>query len=147
MTLAQSHWIHGNSLQIEYPERVEEVWRCGFYARVKGEPGSENWLHLAVPTPAVMDTDPMRINTVMVRFRTGSPDVYVRAVVVYDGEKRIASHEDIRLAPTHWTTERLDVPGDPRVSCGICVSLCVDFGVRAADHNIEVSGAGAEFLP
>ena len=39
VTLAHASWIHGHSMQIEYPDKITSEWRAGFYIRLDGRPG------------------------------------------------------------------------------------------------------------
>ena len=50
---AYTVWMHGNSLQVEFPDRLAELWRTGFIGRIVGQPGTENWVHFAIPTPTI----------------------------------------------------------------------------------------------
>ena len=148
MPLAHAMWIHGHSMQIEYPDRVDSVRRAGFYIRIEGKPGMGNWFHFAIPTPVMVNDNRLRVGSVLIRFRTGSGDAFVSAVHVYDGERRIARHDNLHLAPGKWHTERFDVPGDPEIRWGLGISIGVGFGVeQMISHRMEFSSAGCDFLP
>ena len=147
MALAHAMWIHGNTMQIEHPEHVDSVWRAGFYIRVDGKPGRDNWFHFAIPTPVIVNDYRLRAGSVLIRFKTGSVDASVRAVHVYDGERPIARHDGLNLAPRQWHTEQFDVPGNPEIRWGLGISIGVGFGVESLSHRIEFSSAGCDFLP
>jgi len=147
MALAHAMWVHGHSMQIEYPERLSTVWRAGFYIRVEGNPGQDNWFHFAIPTPVIVDDNRLRVGSVMIRFRCGSSDAYVRAVHIYDGETKIASHDSLHLSPTSWAWPRFDVPTHPDIRWGLGISIGVAFGATALSRRIEFSSAGCDFLP
>jgi hypothetical protein len=144
MALAHAMWIHGHSLQIEYPERLSKVERKGFSAKLISVGAAQpNWLHFAIPTPVIVDGDRLRVGSVLVRFKCGQ--AFVKAVHVYDGEKKIAAKDNLNLSPEQWHVERMEVPGNPEISWGIGISILVDFGPD--DRWVEFCSAGSDFLP
>ncbi len=145
--LAHAMWLHGHGMQIEYPDRLDAVWRAGMYIRVEGKPGQGNWFHFPIPTAVIVDDNRLRVGSVMIRFRTGSADAFVKSVHVYDGEKKIASHDNLTLAPKDWETPRFDVPGHPEIRWGLGISIGVGFGVEMMSHRMEFAAAGCDFLP
>ena len=139
-------WVHGTSMQIEYPGRITSVRHCGPFVRIEGARGQNTWVHFPIPTPAVINGAKMQVESAMVSFRTRSSAV-VNEVIVYDGEKRIAEHMDLNLRGDHLE-HRFDVPGNPEIHRGINVVLGVRFDDTASDvrsMQIEVIGVGLEY--
>jgi hypothetical protein len=146
--LAQVMWVHAHNLQIEFADRLQTVWRTAFYTRTDGKPNTDNWFHFAIPTPVVVNDGRLRVSAATLRFRTSSDLAFIRAVHIYDGETRIAAHDNLRLSPRNWTTQQFDVPGDPAVRWGIGLSIGVRFGgATALENRLEFSAAGCDFLP
>lgn len=150
LKLAQASWIHGHSMQVEYPDRLTLVDRKGYYMRVRGKPFTKNWFHFAIPTPVIVNGRRLCVGSVMVRFRVG-PGASVHAAHIYDGEKKIASHNGLNLAPQgHWSTPRFDVPTKPDIKWGLGLSLGVAFGDDANLPSnkllVEISAAGCDFM-
>ena len=110
-------WVHGSSMQIEYPARITSVRHCGPFVRIEGGRGQNTWVHFPIPTPAVINGANMKVDSAMLSFRTRSNAV-VNEIIVYDGEKRIAEHMDLNLRDDHLDA-RFDVPGSPEVNQGI----------------------------
>ncbi len=140
-------WVHGSSMQIEYPNRVTSVRHTGPFVRIEGSVGQNTWVHLPIPTPTVMDGASMRVGTALVSFRTRD-SATVNEVIVYDGEKRIAEHTDLNLQNDQLGA-RFDVPDTPPAGQGINITLGVSFADNAPDARsmqIEIIGAGIEFL-
>ncbi len=139
-------WVHGSSMQIEYPNRVTSVRHTGPFVRIEGAEGQNTWVHFPIPTPAVVNGTRMKVDTALLSFRTrGSATVH--EVIVYDGDKRIAEHMDLNLKDDHLDA-RFDVPGSPEVNQGINITVGVMFGTNAPDvrsMQIEIVGAGIEF--
>ena len=66
-------------------------------------------------------------------------------VHVYDGDRRIAEHDNLRLyADAGWQT--FDIPGDTYMRMAMGVSLGVSFGVEAMGHGFDVISVGCEFV-
>ena len=139
-------WVHGSSMQIEYPNRVTSVRHTGPFVRIEGAEGQNTWVHFPIPTPAVVNGTRMKVDTALLSFRTRGKAT-VHEVIVYDGDKRIAEHMDLNLKDDHLDA-RFDVPGSPEVNQGINITVGVQFGTNAPDvrsMQIEIIGAGIEF--
>ena len=140
-------WVHGTSMQIEYPNRVTAVRHTGPFVRIEGSEGQNTWVHFAVPTPTVVDGTRTRVGAALVSFRTRS-HAKVNEVIVYDGEKRIAEHMEINLEGDHLDA-RFEVPGSPEANLGINITVGLQFGNNAPNvraMQIEIVGVGIEFL-
>ena len=147
MALAHAMWVHGHNMQIEYSDRLNSIWRAGMFIRIEGKQSTKNWFHFAIPTPVIVDGNRLRAGSVMIRFKTGSVDSFIRAIHVYDGERRIATYNNLNLAPNNWEWPRFDIPGNPEIRWGLGISIGVGFGVEMMSHQMEFSSAGCDFLP
>lgn len=144
--LAHASWIHGHSMQIEFPDRLISVWRAGFFIRIEGKSNTNNWFHFAIPTPVIVDDNRLRAHSVMLVFRTNSEDAIVRDIHIYDGDKKIAVHN--RTDKTGAVgSYRWEVPGHPEVHWGVGISIGVDFRGSGARNRMEFISAGCDFLP
>ncbi len=85
--ISYASWIHGHSMEIEYPDRIIWQVRKGYAYQLEGKPGTANWFHFAIPTPVIVNDVRLRIDSIILRFLTGSVDAFVRDVHIYDGEK------------------------------------------------------------
>lgn len=145
--LEKAMWSHGHSMVVEYPDRIASEWRAGFFIRVTGRPGTSNWFHFAIPTPVIVDNDRLRIDSAMLRFRTGSALADVTNVHIFDGERQIAAYDGLNLSPPNWDFLRFNVPGRPEVFWGIGVTVGVRFdGSTEAQNQMEFASAGVDFL-
>jgi hypothetical protein len=143
-------WVHGHSVSIEHPERIASVWRAGFFARIIGRSAQSIWIHYAVPTPALVDDRPLRLEHALVRFRTTPSDAWIAAVHIFDGEVRIASHSPLHLNPGEWTTQLISSLSNPEIHSGVGVSIQVDFHARTSvstdSWRIDFSSVGCNLL-
>ena len=143
--ISYASWIHGHSMQIEYPDRIAYQRRTGMSFDIEGKPGTDNWFHFAIPTPVIVNDVRLRASKIMFCFRTYSIDAFVRDVHVYDGGGRIAEFNNINLSMEQPFVS-LDVPGEPAMGWGLGISLGVGFGVEAMNHLMEFFTAGCDFV-
>jgi len=145
IAVSYASWIHGRTLQIEYPDRIAAEDRIGWCAWVEGKPGTTNWFHFAIPTPVIINDVRLQIDSVLLIFKTGSIDAVVRDVHVYDGARRIAVFDLVNLTGDQPLV-RLVLPGAPAVGQGLGISVGVGFGVEAMDHTMEFYSVGCDFV-
>jgi hypothetical protein len=143
--ISHASWIHGHSMEIEYPDRMASAIRRGYAFQVEGKPGTNNWFHFAIPTPVIIDDVRLQIDSVMLRMTTGSVDSFVRDVHIYDGEVRIAVHNDVYLMEDNGFV-RFEVPETPYLLWGLGISLGVGFGVEMMAHTMDFISVGADFV-
>jgi hypothetical protein len=143
--IAYASWIHGHSMQVEYPDRIASEWRAGFSFTLEGKPGSDNWFHFAIPTPVIINDVRLHIDSAMLCFRTGSDSTLVRDVHVYDGANLIAAHDSVNYFLDN-PFQRFLVPDHPMLWAGIGISVGVAFGAEATDRHIEFFSAGCDFV-
>jgi hypothetical protein len=138
-------WIHGHSMQVEYPDRIARHERIGWGTEIEGKPGTINWFHFAIPTPVIINDVRLQADSVMLCFRTGSIDAFVRDVHVYDGGNRIAVFDNLYLSQEQPIT-RLVLPGTPPMGFGLGISLGVGFGVEPMNHLMTFFAVGCDFV-
>ncbi len=145
--IANASWIHGTSIQVELPDQLESIRRFGFFTRVVGRAGTNNWLHFAIPTPVIVDNDRKVVGPVILRFITGGTNAVVRDVHIYDGSSLIAAHNGVNLSGTRLF-EKFGVAHCPPAVFGLNVAIGVDFvGGTANDRRIDFISAGCDFRP
>jgi hypothetical protein len=143
--ITHAMWVHGTSIQVEYPDRIASLRRLGFYTRIVGEPNTRNWFHFAIPTPVIVDGDRKQVGPVILRFRTNSTEAVVRDVHVYDGYTKIAAHNGVNLSGDNWFA-RFGIAHGPQVRWGLGISLGVEFGTGSAtERSMDFASAGCDF--
>jgi hypothetical protein len=145
VAISYASWIHGHSMQIEYPDRLVSQWRAGFSINIEGKSGTTNWFHFAIPTPVIINDVRLKVDSVMLRFTTGSLDAFVQNVHVYDGEILIAAHNNLNFSLSN-ALARFGVSNRPAVQFGLGISIGVGFGVEAMDHHMDFIAAGCDFV-
>ncbi len=142
--IAFASWTHGVDIQIEYPNNLDWIYRRGFGTQLKGKPDTTNWFHFAVPTPVIVDGARCKLEQAMLRFVTGSVAAIVRHIHVYDGEKRIATHDNVNLTGPHGF-EPFSVPGRPLIYWGVGISIGVQFLGGSHARDMWFISAGGDF--
>lgn len=142
--IAHAMWTHGTSTHEEFPARLKYTRRLGFYALFEGKPGTTNWFHYAIPTPVIVNSKRLKLDSVMLMFLT-DPDVYVTNVHIYDAHVKIESYDGLALTGAHWF-ERFDARKNPSVRFGIGISIGVRFGKKDGPHRIGFISAGGDFI-
>lgn len=151
LLLAHAMWVHGHSMEVEYPDRLALHQRVGSLVHTIGKPFTSNWYHFAVPSPVIMGGKRSIVGSVMLRFRVG-PGASVYAVHIYDGENRIATHDNLNLTPQgNFAFLRFDVPMHPKLQWGLGISIGVKFGDSAnlppaTRLHIDFSAVGCDFM-
>jgi hypothetical protein len=143
--ISYASWIHGHSMQVEYPDRIARHERNGWGTDIEGKPGTGNWFHFAIPTPVVINDVRLQADSIMLCFKTGSLDAFVKDVHVYDGGTRIAEFNDIFLSKEQ-PFARLVLPGAPLMFQALGISLGVGFGVEMMDHLMSFFAVGCDFV-
>lgn len=146
--LEAAMWAHGHSMAIEVPGNIKSEWRAGFFIRVIGKPNTTNWFHFAVPTTVIVNDNRLRIDSAMVRMRSGSTLADITNVHVFDGENRVFAQDNMNLSPTAFGLERFSLPNKPDVVWGVGITLGVRFtGSTDAQNTMEFAAVGIDFLP
>ncbi len=144
-SITHAMWVHGHSMQIEYPDRLKSERRAGYYIRIVGKPNTTNWLHFSVPT-VVIDADKRQmLDSVMLRYRSKSASAKITNVHIFDGNNRIMRYDDLSLSSSKWSFRRFNMPGKPDIRWGIGISVGVKFtGNTDQKNTMEFSSAGAD---
>lgn len=136
-----SIWVHGHSVQIENPQNIETIERQRFHSYILGKTTTQTWFHFAISTPVMVNGKQIRAKYVGLSFES-EKEAIVQSIQVYDGQKRLAMHQNIGLAGGLFN-ERFDVIGYPRVEQGIGISVGVMFSRKAV---IKLISAGCTFF-
>jgi hypothetical protein len=160
-----AQWVHGTSVQIEFPERLDRgnpvgnpdatpfsqftllngVRRRGegayFRADRSLKPPVDNWFHFAIPTPAILDGARPELTRVYVLYKTFNL-VQITNVHLYDGPNITKEFNNLLLSGAHngavdSSNEFLIYPPFP-IQFGLGVSVRVEFII---DIGFDAPGA------
>jgi hypothetical protein len=151
MTPKATLCVHGNIVQPEYPEHIEELSRKGWGTTFWGKEDTSNWFHIPLSLPIQLDGQRPKLTKVFVYFHNSSRSP-ITAVHVYDGPKLIKSFDDLRLAGEHGRTpdraNTFSLEAPQEINFGLGISVSVQFP-SSSDQKpprwILFTTAGAEF--
>lgn len=146
VAIVEAMWTHGHSMQIETPDRISRVWKAGFFVEIEGKPNTDNWFHFAIPTTVIVDDKRLRVGSAMLLLETLSAEAVVTQVHIYDGDTKIAEHNNLNLSGNAGFV-RFDVPNHPAVQVGIGITVNVRFGGGASGRVVRFRSAGCDFIP
>lgn len=150
MTPKATLCVHGNIVQPEYPEQIDEVSRKGWGTTFWGKEDSTNWFHIPLSLPIQLDGKKPKLTKAFVYFHNTSRSP-ITAVHIYDGPRLIKAFDDLRLSGDHgrnpdrantFTVEPTEV------SFGLGISVSVQFPASPEQKPprwILFTTAGAEF--
>jgi hypothetical protein len=145
--IAHAMWTHGTSVLVEFPDRIQSIRRAGFFTRIVGKAGSDNWFHFAIPSPVIVDGRRLTVGPVILRFRTLGSQAFVRDVHVWDGEGRLARHNGVNLSGDHFF-EPFGIPHCPPALWGLNISIGMEFtSGTATNRTVDFISAGCDFRP
>ena len=155
MALKAAMWTHGTIAEAEYPDRlhpapsgvVRRGWGATFTGQVPGEP--ENWIHIPIPTPVILDDARLNVAKVFVLYKTN----YARItnVALWDGARPVTTIDDLDLSGDHsfevdaqnsWT---LDPPVEIQFGLGLSVRVLLEGLLDWGPGVILIATAGADF--
>jgi hypothetical protein len=122
--------VHGNIVQPEYPELIEEVSRKGWGATFWGKEDSTNWFHLPFTLASQWDGIRPLLSRLSLYFHntTRSP---ITAVHVYDGARLIQAFNGLKLSGDHVRAadkaNTFVITKPAEILFGLGVSVQVDF--------------------
>lgn len=68
-------WTHGASVQVEYPDRIQYIRRCGDGTVIRQKHGTWNWFHFAIPTPTIINNARPKYDVAYLKARTGNRNI------------------------------------------------------------------------
>ena len=151
MTPKATLCVHGNIVQPEYPEHIDEVSRKGWGTTFWGKEDTTNWFHIPLSLPIQMDGKKPKLTRAFVYFHNTSRSP-ITAVHVYDGPRLIKAWDDLKLAGDHGraadrsNTFLIDPPQE--IHFGLGISVAVQFPASPETKPprwILFTTAGAEF--
>jgi len=150
-------WTHGVNTVVEFPDRAVDIRHAGWGTLVEQEAGgpSDNWFHIPLPTPTVLDSD-TEVALVNVAIRAdANENARIRQIDVRElGD--LVHRADVDLAGPN-IQHTLHIGGEfnapllasgaaPRqINFALAVCMRVDFLTGVPTGRIIFRGAGARF--
>jgi hypothetical protein len=160
MPLKAAMWLHGTLVEAEYPGNLQSWVRKGWGTHFVGQPGTDNWFHIPLPTPVILDDVRPQLTRLFVLYDSdlGLPAGDRPALMdlhVYDGPRKVKEFSLPALAGKH------DAALDAANSFDVTPALTILLGLGLAVHvrfpptyppgvlvhyEILFTSAGADFM-
>lgn len=143
--------VHGNIVNPEYPEHIDEMSRKGWGTTFWGKENTTNWFHIPLSVPNFLEGGRPMLAKIFLFFHntTRSP---INAVHIYDGPRLIKAYDDLRLAGDHAraldrsNSFTIDPPYEVQYGLGLSVSVQFPASPEPKPPRwILFTTAGAEF--
>lgn len=151
MTPKHTVCVHGNIVNPEYPENIDEVSRKGWGTTFWGKEDTTNWFHIPLSVPNFLDGGRPKLTKVFLFFHNTTRS-QINAVHVYDGPRLIKAYDNLKLAGDHARvldrTNAFTIDPPCEVLYGLGLSVSVAFPATSEQKPprwILFTTAGAEF--
>jgi hypothetical protein len=134
MTTKAAMWVHGTIVEVEYPGNLQSWVRKGWGTHFVGKPGTDNWFHIPITTPVILDDRRLQLVKIFVFYNTDIPAAaaarpYITDVQVFDGPNKVKDFSGLpNLAGKH------DVAIDASNSWNVTPSIPVQWGLSLTVH-------------
>lgn len=154
MTVKAEQWVHGTLFDVEYPDRLTSQNRRGWGYECSMKSGQNNWFHISVPTPAVLDGQRPKLSKVYVLFSTKMGSAMflssLNAIHLYDGYHKIKSFESLNLSGDYLENlvaeNSWEINPHVIIYSGLGISLKFNATGAPGGSSIKLATAGAEFV-
>ena len=101
MAIKAAMWVHGTVVEAENPVHsiARKGWGTHFVIPPPPIPAGENWFHIPIPPPVILDDRRPKLTKVFVFFRT--TDAKVDRIHFYDGPTAFKVIDDLNLQGEH----------------------------------------------
>lgn len=153
MNILETVWIHGVAVKPEFNDRIEGTsykgWGSGFQC-VKGQ---NNWFHVALTTPVIIDGVRPKLSRLFLLFSTahgGIGEVNIRSVHLYDGKHKVRNLDNLNLSGDHSsaidTRNTIDLTPPMIIQSGLGISIGVSVPTGpSSSFPVNFATIGAEF--
>jgi hypothetical protein len=152
-------WVHGNAVVAERPGDLAGEVRIGWGSKFLLKPGSDNWFHVSIPTPVLIDGVRPKLSKVFVLFATSKAEgggmlqgSSITALHVYDGAKKVKSFGETRMGKH---TAQIDAANTWAVDAPLTIYYGLGLSIHArapqvtsddAPQPVEFATIGADFI-
>ena len=135
-------WTHGVAAVVEFPNQAAEIRHNTFGTEVRQRENTENWLHLALPSPVIADNKDVFLIYVFLRGVTNE-NARVDFITVEE-DKRVLFQKTVSFTDEAFNEKiRVNLTGPaPDLRSGITFSIRVKFLSGLPIGAVVLGGAG-----
>jgi len=139
-TTERSIWTHGTATQVQFADRLDLIEYRSTGAFFKGQPGTDNWFHLPISMPVLLNGGRPTIVIGVVAMNT-SDGVFLRESRVTDGSRMIGMSQDLNESGEVF--HRIEIL-EPVPFVGVNISVRVEFSNLTGSSELEIISAGLD---
>lgn len=135
-------WNHGITLQVQYEDKVESIFRGGAGAQIKQNSGG-NWFQMPIPSPTVLEEKPALVRHAFLRGEINGQAKITRVHLWHGGKPRgriIWKNDNLSISSRPFD-ENFNI-ADQACSDPMAMSIWVEF---KRGGEIWFAGAGVSF--
>ncbi len=138
LSAAEIITVHGHSGHVEYQDRVTSDRQfLGWGLQFDQSSGLRNWIHYSLPVPI-----PSKVRLVGVLLQTGSIDVGISTIDIFNGSTRIYRDSGLDLSgDKQWYV--VDMGSERTIDESLGVSIEVGAGVESMSHQVRIYSVAA----
>ncbi|MGW0801554.1 DUF6623 family protein [Nonomuraea sp. NPDC002799] len=143
MSKKYASWQHGFTAVAENPGT--SALRQGFGVTFSLPANGGDWIHLAIPTPVIVEDRRATLDRVLILFHARETSALLR-VHVWDGPNRILARDDLRIEGDHThapSGNNVFPVGRDGISWGCGISMF--FTAGQINSRVFIAGFGGDF--
>ena len=148
-----ANWAHGNSLTVESQDCVSRHQYVRGGTEVEVKPGKSTWLHIALPTPVIINDVRSQLQRIFILFGVQNGG-HITEVEIHDGSIKVHEFKQLSLSGIHQSPDHVNtfnLPTLHSVRWAICISFLFvadpeTTGEQARPSDLIVSTAGGDFM-
>ncbi len=155
MNIVETIWIHGVAVKPEYNDNINKSSYKGWGSNFLCENGKDNWFHVALSTPVIINGARPKLSKIYLLFSTehgGIGEINIRSIHLYDGKHKVRSLDSLNLSGDHSSaidatnTIALTPPITIQSGLGISIGVSVPIGIGpSSSFPVKFATIGAEF--
>lgn len=135
------YWVHGVSTFVERPQLLATIFHAGHGTVATQAGNTDNWFHIAVPTPTMID-DEEKVGLRVVAFRAKADNAEITEWHLYMGKDLVGTRQET------WSGE-IDQTWEVgnwalRGPLNLCFRVAFHDGTPQATFTFQGAGAGFE---
>lgn len=135
-------WTHGVDTVVESPAHTTEIRHAGWGTLVRQQANTENWFHIPIPTPTVLEDD-SSVSLQYIRLRAEVNENATIDLVHFRDDGRLIHSEAVSLT-NRIVDQRFDNP-NREIEGGLTMCIHVRFLTGTPLGQVIFRGAGARF--
>lgn len=154
MNIVETIWIHGVAVKPEFNDRIKSISYKGWGSTFHCKNGQNNWFHVALTTPVIVNGSRPKLSKIYLLFSTesgGAASSFVSSIHLYDGKHKVRSLDNLDLSGDHSSaidvTNSIDLAPPMIIQSGLGISIGVHVpSGPLSEFPVNFATIGAELV-